>query len=208
MSVWIFWFVCVNSWFVGWWLLVTVRWLEALNSELQATVTGRTWWAAAVLQPEALPLRGPVSRSGCFPDGSAVKDLPAVQETWVRSWVGEIPWKRKWQPTPVFLPRKSHGQRSLVGYSLWGWKVWHDWTYTHSSRSEYLSISSASEQFCNPHDLPSTPQQWIGTLAYLYYMQKFTDALWTLHHQCCQLWRLKGLQLGLFTWFWSGRCKQ
>ena len=35
-------------------------------------------------------------------------------------WVGKIPWRRKWQPTPVFLPGKSHGQRSLVGYSPWG----------------------------------------------------------------------------------------
>ena len=32
-------------------------------------------------------------------------------------WVGKIPWRRKWQPTPVFLPGESHGQRSLVGYS-------------------------------------------------------------------------------------------
>ena len=31
-------------------------------------------------------------------------------------WVGKIPWKRAWQPTPVFLPGKSHGQRSLAGY--------------------------------------------------------------------------------------------
>ena len=30
------------------------------------------------------------------------------------------PWRRKWQPTPVFLPGKSRGQRSLVGYSPWG----------------------------------------------------------------------------------------
>jgi len=37
-------------------------------------------------------------------------------------WVGKIPWRRKWQPTPVFLPGKSHGQRSLVGYSPWGHK--------------------------------------------------------------------------------------
>ena len=35
-------------------------------------------------------------------------------------WVGKIPWRREWQPTPVFLPVKFHGQRSLVGYSLWG----------------------------------------------------------------------------------------
>ena len=34
--------------------------------------------------------------------------------------VGKIPWRRAWQPTPKFLPGKSHGQRSLMGYSLWG----------------------------------------------------------------------------------------
>ena len=37
-------------------------------------------------------------------------------------WVGKIPWRRAWQPTPVFLPGESHGQRNLVGYSLWGHK--------------------------------------------------------------------------------------
>ena len=36
-------------------------------------------------------------------------------------WVGKIPWRRAWQPTPV-LPGESHGQRSLVGYSPWGHK--------------------------------------------------------------------------------------
>ena len=35
-------------------------------------------------------------------------------------WVGKIPWRRKWQSTPVLLPGKSHGQSSLVGYSPWG----------------------------------------------------------------------------------------
>ena len=37
-------------------------------------------------------------------------------------WVRKIPWRRKWQPTLVFLPGKSQGQRSLVGYSPWGCK--------------------------------------------------------------------------------------
>ena len=37
-------------------------------------------------------------------------------------WVGKIPWRRKWQSTPVFLPGESHGRRSLVGYSPWGRK--------------------------------------------------------------------------------------
>ena len=35
-------------------------------------------------------------------------------------WIRKIPWRMKWQPTPVFLPGKSHGQRSLMGYSPWG----------------------------------------------------------------------------------------
>ena len=42
---------------------------------------------------------------------------------WFDPWVMKIPWKRKWQPTPVFLPGKSYGQKSLVGYSPWGWKI-------------------------------------------------------------------------------------
>jgi len=37
-------------------------------------------------------------------------------------WVKEIPWRRKWQTTPVFLPGESHRQRILVGYSPWGHK--------------------------------------------------------------------------------------
>ena len=48
-----------------------------------------------------------------------VKSLPAVRETRVQSLDWEDPWRRKWQPTPVFLPGKPHGQRSLVGYSPW-----------------------------------------------------------------------------------------
>ena len=49
-----------------------------------------------------------------------VKNLPAMQEaqeTWVDNWIEKIPWRRKWQPTPVFLPEKSHEQRSLASYS-------------------------------------------------------------------------------------------
>ena len=43
-----------------------------------------------------------------------------MQKTWVDPWVGKIPWKRKWQPTPVFLPGKCHRQRSLTGYTVHG----------------------------------------------------------------------------------------
>ena len=52
-----------------------------------------------------------------FPGSSAVSNPPANAEDVAFPGLG-----RKWQPTPVFLPGKSHAQRSLVGYSPWGHK--------------------------------------------------------------------------------------
>ena len=49
-----------------------------------------------------------------------VKNPPAstrdVRDTGSNPWVGKIPWRRKWQPAPVFLPGESHGQKILGGY--------------------------------------------------------------------------------------------
>ena len=62
-----------------------------------------------------------------FPSDSAVKDPPArIHQTQFDPWVGKIPWRRKWQPTPVFLPGNpmDRGQRSLAGYIPWGYKSW------------------------------------------------------------------------------------
>ena len=47
------------------------------------------------------------------------KNLPTTQETRVDPWVGKISWRREWQPAVVFLPGEFHGQKKLVGYSLW-----------------------------------------------------------------------------------------
>ena len=57
-----------------------------------------------------------------FPDGSVIKNPPAMQETQVQSLSQKIPWRRKWFPTPLFLREKSHAQRSLAGYSQWDHK--------------------------------------------------------------------------------------
>ena len=56
-----------------------------------------------------------------------IKSHSQSQNTAQRKFIFEIssqnnPWRRKWQPTPVFLPRKSHGRRSLTDYSPWGGK--------------------------------------------------------------------------------------
>ena len=54
-----------------------------------------------------------------FPDGS---ESARCRRRGFDSWVGKIPWRRKWQPTPVLLPGKFYELRSLIGYSPWGRK--------------------------------------------------------------------------------------
>ena len=54
--------------------------------------------------------------------GSGSKASP-YHERDLGSWVGKIPWIRKWQPTPVFLPEESYGQKSLADYGPWGRRV-------------------------------------------------------------------------------------
>ena len=69
-----------------------------------------------------------------------LKHLPAMQETWVRSLGWEDPLEKEMATPPIFLPGKSHGQRSLVGYSPWGskesdtteWLHFKDQTYSHN----------------------------------------------------------------------------
>ena len=68
-------------------------------------------------------------------------------------WIGKIPWRRKWQPTPIFLLRTLHGQRNLVGYSPCGCKEldtteWlrthtHTHTHTHTLKHKWLQIAKA-----------------------------------------------------------------
>ena len=76
---------------------------------------GRSWLGNQYLQKV---LKESIVRH--FP--GVVKCPSAMQETGFDPWVGKITWRRKWQPTPVFLPGKSHGPWSLVGYRPWGRK--------------------------------------------------------------------------------------
>ena len=69
----------------------------------------------------------------------------------VDPWVGKIPWRRKWQSTPVSLAGKSHGQRNLVGYSPWGHKK--------LERTEHVYIHSLALLLSLPLSLPSVLNQ-------------------------------------------------
>ena len=83
------------------------------------------------------------------------------------SWFEEIPWRREWQPTPVFLPGEFHGQRSLVGYSPWGCKELekteqHSFTFTHTHQADVkqcvhvkslrLCLTLCDPMDCSPPD--------------------------------------------------------
>ena len=69
-----------------------------------------------------------------------VKNPPAnIKDASLIPGGGKTPWRKKWQPTPVFLLGKSHGQRSLVGYSSWGYK--------ESDTMERLNISNSRTSF-------------------------------------------------------------
>ena len=82
------------------------------------------------------------------------------------SWVRKIPWRRKWQPTPVFLPGESYGQRSLVGYSPWGCRE-KDMTehacmlrWNAASLEEGNLDPASSERRGLPPPMPPCPNNW------------------------------------------------
>jgi len=86
------------------------------------------------------------------------------------SWVGKTPWRRKWQPTPVFLPGKSPGQRNLVGYGPWSQKrIGHDlatkYTHTHTHTHTYTHTHFTLRPLL--HILHSLLSIWLTLLASL-----------------------------------------
>ena len=74
-------------------------------------------------------------------------------------WVGKIPWRRKWQPTAVFLPGKSRGQRSLVGYSPWGLKE--DWARTCELPGVKFYSHPQHVQHCRSLSIQSSVLHWL-----------------------------------------------
>ena len=100
--------------------------------------------ACNALDPGLLPGSGrsrgegigyPLQYSWATLVAQTVKNPPAGDLSSIRG-LGISPWRRKWQPTPKFSPGKSNGQRSLVGYSLWGCK--------ESDTTERLSTAHAN----------------------------------------------------------------
>ena len=106
------------------------------------------WWQMRILAKTTQQKKKQILFKGGFPGGTVIKNLlpkAGEQETGFDPWVGKIPWRRKWQSTPVFLPGESRGQSSLEGYSPQGCKEsdmtqhMHAHTYTQSEEPRLLS---------------------------------------------------------------------
>ena len=128
-------------------------------SPLQATTMepyispGKGWWlrASLVRCSSFGPLMGllwanflpSLSSLWGFPGGASGKES-TYQSRWCgfNPWVQKMPWRRKWQPTPVFLPGGCHGQGSLVGCRPWGCSgaQLSNWTHTHKFSQEQNGI--------------------------------------------------------------------
>ena len=109
-----------------------------------------------------------------------VKHLPAMRETWVQSLDWKIPWRRKWQPTPVLLPGKSHGWRSLVGYSRWGQKELDmtEWVHFLSFYTSFRRRKWQSAPVC----LPGESHGQRGLVGYRLWRCKELDTTKQLTH--------------------------
>ena len=97
----------------------------------------------------------------------------------VNPWVGKIPWSRKWQPAPVFLPGKFHGQWSLVGCSPWGYKEL-DITVQQSHTSCFLWVYPAWSSL-------RSLNLWVGITNQL---KKFLNHYFFKFFQCSTLFSL------------------
>ena len=103
-----------------------------------------------------------------FPGGTSSKEPPCQCRKQKRPgfdpWVGKTPWRRKWQPTPAFLPGESHGQRSLAGYSPLGHKELDTTRVTeHACRAaSQRCVSRAVWQNESAPHIHTSPLFWIS----------------------------------------------
>ena len=96
----------------------------------------------------------------------------SMQEMWIRALVREIPCSRTWQRTPVFLPGKLHGQRSLAGYSPWNHRVGHNWAQAEGTSYVMLLLDILGWNFC---------MCFVGKTSKIDFFSIFICS----HQQCC-----------------------
>ena len=162
------------------------------------------FWPSACKMPDAFAdalslnphgLCGLLWTSSGFPGGSCGKELACRG---FDHWVRKIPWRGGWQPTPVFLPGKSHGQRSLAGYSLKGHRVGRNWS---DLARPWLSSFHRWGNWCSDYCVPRVTQLLSGRAGMkIFLLSAPMPNPPSLYHTVCignnKFWQ--GLHLGLF----------
>ena len=132
-----------------------------------------------------------ISSLGGFPNGAVVKNPPAnAGDVGLIPRLGRFPWRGKWQPTPMLLPGKLHGQRSLVGCSPWGrksqsWLSMHRCTHTPKLTSfRAIGNSHYQDQHLFPNMLlPKSREADIDKDIKLYKISQFwRHRTWVILH--------------------------
>ena len=103
-----------------------------------------------------------VGKHLCYPSSSEDKESACqCRRLGFSSWVGKIPWRREWLPTPVSLPGEFHGQRSLASYSPWDRKEFgHEWgTNTHTHTHTHTRARACTHASSWTHDSLHTRNQ-------------------------------------------------
>ena len=113
------------------------------------------WWAAVYGVAQSWTQLKRLSSSSSlwgFLGGASGKEFTCQCKRWgLDPWVGKISWSRNWQPIPVFLPGKSHGQRRLAGYSPWDRRVGHDWATEYRALKLFsFSLKHTIHRSCYP----------------------------------------------------------
>ena len=117
-----------------------------------------------------------------FPGGSEGKESACnVGIPGFGPWVGKIPWRREWLPTPVFLPGEFHGQRSLVGYSPWGRKQdMTEWFFTFPGNRLFSYISTLRKPIVPQYHLIFSPYSNLTRLIFQKFWIWWISNLWSL----------------------------
>ena len=137
-----------------------------------------------------------------------VKHLSAMQETWVRSLDWEDPLEKEMQPTPVLLPGKSHGRRSLVGYSPWGGKESDAAEQRHFQVAQWVRNPLTMQETGNINLIPSwgrSPGGGHGNPLQYCCLEKPKDrgAWWAMVYRVAKSWTcLKHLSVHTCRNFW------
>ena len=129
------------------------------------------WWAAVygVIQNQTWLKRlsssssssnKPTQHLGWLPQWYSGGLSSPMQKRQVWSWAGKIPWRRKWWPTPIFLPVKSHGQRSLTLYGPWDCKELDTTEHTDTRRIQ-------------KHDTKFSCRAFMGDISFLVWFASY-----------------------------------